>query len=109
MLQKINERGDTIMKKLLTLALGVITLVVLTGAALSGSTPWLNRDNPGGVGDYETTPELLTISCRFKATGDAITEGSPSGYHCNVKEGGWCKNNPAAGFQCQDIEVKYSW
>jgi hypothetical protein len=78
-------------------------------AAPSDSTLWLNRDQPGGVGDYETTKDHLKIECRFKATGNAITEGAPVGYHCNIKEGGWCKNNDPAGLKCQDMEVIFSW
>src|SRR4051794_7902575 len=97
------------MKKLLALALGLAALAVLTGAALPGATPWLNRDLPSGVGDYETTSDHLQIACRFKTNGNAITEGSPLGYHCNIKEGGWCKNNSPAGLVCQDMEVKFSW
>jgi hypothetical protein len=97
------------MKKLLTLALGLATLAVLASAAPQGTTPWLNRDLPGGVGDYETASDHLKIQCRFKATGEAITEGVPVGYHCNIKEGGWCKNNDPAGLRCQDMEVMFSW
>ena len=98
------------MKKLLTLALGLITVTVLTGAALGGSTPWFNRDRPSGVGDYETTRDLLTVQCRFTASpNQAITEGSPVGYHCNIKEGGWCKNNDPAGLACKDMQVRFSW
>ena len=105
------------MKKLLTIALALITVTVLTGAALggsapwfSGSTPWFNRDRPSGVGDYETTRDLLAVQCRFTAPpNQAITEGSPVGYHCNIKEGGWCKNNDPAGLACKDMQVKFSW
>jgi len=97
------------MKKLLTLAIGLATLAVVTGAAFTGATPWLNRDQPSGVGDYETTRDHLQIACRFKGGGQPITEGAPSGYHCNIKEGGWCKNNDPAGVKCKDMEVKFSW
>jgi predicted small lipoprotein YifL len=121
-------------KKLLTLVLALVTVAVLTGAVLAGATPWpnrdhaaqqesqktknklggstvwLNRDQPSGVGDYETTRDHLQIACRFKKkSGGAITEGSPVGYHCNIKEGGWCKNNKAAGLKCDDMEVMFSW
>ncbi|HEY5837814.1 MAG TPA: hypothetical protein VIT19_02185 [Pyrinomonadaceae bacterium] len=97
------------MKKLLTLALGLVALTVFTGAVLAGATPWLDRDNPSGVGDYETTSDLLKVSCRFKATGQPVTQGNPVGYHCNIKEGGWCKNNNPAGLGCKDLEVMFSW
>ncbi|HEY6232435.1 MAG TPA: hypothetical protein VIW64_14330 [Pyrinomonadaceae bacterium] len=98
------------MKKLLTLVFGLVTLAGLAVALPPGSTPWLNRDLPSGVGDYETTSDLLQIACRFTASPQqAITEGSPLGYHCNIKEGGWCKNNTPAGLACKDMEVKFSW
>jgi hypothetical protein len=98
------------MKKLLTLVLSLVTLTVLASAALPGSTPWFNRDLPSGVGDYETTRDLLTVQCRFTANPQlSITEGSPAGYHCNIKEGGWCKNNTPAGLACRDMQVQYSW
>ena len=75
-----------------------------------GATPWLDRDKPSGVGEYETTKGLLKIECRFKAAPNAIiTEGSPVGYHCNVTEGGWCKNNVPPGFRCGDMEVRFTW
>jgi hypothetical protein len=85
------------------------TLGVWTDVAVTGSTPWLNRDQPGGVGDYETTTDHLKIACRFKATGKAITDGAPVGYRCNPREGGWCKNNDPAGLKCDDMEVMFSW
>ena len=99
-------------KLLLTLASGLVTLAVFAGAAQAGDTGWLDRDRPSGVGEYETTKDLLKIECRFKKGGKltgTFTEGSHPGYHCNVPEGGWCKNNVPPGTQCQDVEVKFSW
>ena len=95
----------------LTLASGLVTLALAAGAAQAGETPWLDRDRPSGVGEYETTKDLLKIECRFKKDHSPVTQGSPAGYHCNVTEGGWCKNGEAAlgGKPCQDMEVKYKW
>jgi hypothetical protein len=92
-----------------TLASGLVSLAVLAGAAHAGETPWFDRDKPSGVGEYETTRDLLKIECRFKATQQPITQGSPTGYHCNAPEGGWCKNDEPKGLKCQDMEVKYKW
>ena len=93
------------------LASALFTLALVAGAAQAGETPWLDRDKPSGVGEYETTKDLLKIECRFKGTNPPVyvTQGSPVGYHCNVTEGGWCKNNDPAGLQCKDMEVRYKW
>lgn len=83
--------------------------LLLSGPSLAGSTPWFDRDNPGGSGDYETTSDLLRIECQFTANNQAITENSPVGYHCNIKDGGWCKNNVPAGNYCQDMKVRFHY
>jgi hypothetical protein len=73
-----------------------------------GATPWLDRDNPGGAGDYETIRHLLTPECRFVVGGGVVQTGNPAGYHCSIAEnGGWCKNNVPAGNQCRDIKIRY--
>ena len=98
------------MKKLLAILVsGLVASAFVIGAAQAGETPWLDRDKPSGVGEYETTKDLLKIECRFKGTHQPVTQGSPVGYHCNVTEGGWCKNNEPAGVKCQDMEVRYKW
>jgi hypothetical protein len=94
------------------LATGFFTLALVAGAAQAGETPWFDRDKPSGVGEYETTKDLLKIECRFKQNPTvSITDTSHPGYHCNVTEGGWCKNGEAAllGKPCQDMEVRYKW
>lgn len=96
--------------RIVTLAATLFTLALVAGAAHAGETPWLNRDQPSGVGEYETTKDLLKIECRFKNNPTVyITQTSHPGYHCNVTEGGWCKNGDAGVKQCQDMEVKYKW
>jgi mucin-like protein len=95
--------------RLVTLATVLFTLALVAGVAQAGETPWFDRDKPSGVGEYETTRDLLKIECRFADTKAAITEGSPVGYHCNAPEGGWCKNNDPAGLKCRDMEVRYKW
>jgi len=74
----------------------------------AGSTPWLDRDNPSGVGDFELTTDLLKITCQFKG-GGAVTTGSPAGYNCSLPMGGWCTNALTAGKACKDIEVQFTW
>jgi hypothetical protein len=128
------EKGSKPMKKLLTLALGLTTVAVVTSAALGGATPWLNRDRagpqesrrdknkpggnatpwlnrdtPAGAGDYELTKDHLKIACRFSASVHKLTDGVPEGYHCSIPEGGWCNNNNPQRLKCQDMEFLFSW
>lgn len=73
-----------------------------------GATPWFDRDDPSGDGDYETLVDLMTVSCRVKGAGTAITEGSPRGWHLSVGAGCYCVN-AENGNQCTDGEVQWSW
>lgn len=77
---------------------------------IGDSTPWLDRDNPSGKGDFETTEDLLKVKCRIIGTHKRVKEGKPNeGYHRAVPNGGcWCVNDDAPG-GCQDIEVQYTW
>ena len=72
---------------------------------------WIDRDNPGGVGDYEMSKSCaqpIDIECQeVDGTSTFKDPNSPSGYHCNTTEGGWCKNGDPPGTQCRDIEVRY--
>jgi hypothetical protein len=96
---------------LMALALAAVLRAVLGGAspASAGSTPWLDRDNPSGKGDYEGTKSLLSLECRLKGTSRMITTGNPQGYHCELPRGGWCVNDEVPGGSCRDMEVRYSW
>lgn len=76
----------------------------------AGHTGWLNRDNPSGTGDWETTKDLLKISCRFaKQPQIMVHTNSPAGYTCDVPTGGLCKNGTPAGNKCRDLQVQYHW
>jgi hypothetical protein len=75
----------------------------------AGHTGWLDRDNPSGTGDWETTKDLLKIKCRFTAGHASITTGSPAGYTCAPLPGGVCKNGTPAGNKCKDMQVQYTW
>lgn len=76
--------------------------------------PWLNRDNPGGSGDFETIVDFgpgqvcadpLAIQCRtvqgvrWPAAGDV--------YNCNVVIGGYCYNSHQQDLSCEDYEVRF--
>jgi hypothetical protein len=88
-----------------------------TPSSCSGTwTPWLNRDNQGGSGDYETLrdhvkagnacPNPTAIECR---TTDDRQPWKQSGnvYHCELDKGGYCVNQEQGGSRCRDFEVRF--
>lgn len=83
-------------------------LCAVSSMAMAGSTPWLDRDDPSGVGDWEQTRDHLKIQCRLKG-GAPIPAGAP-GYHCGLPKGAWCENAKTKPINsCKDIEVKFTW
>jgi len=79
-------------------------------------TPFLDRDDPSGVGDFETLadfllageacPNPLAIECRtvvgkvdFSATGEVYT--------CTPDVGGVCRNADQPDGSCEDYEVRF--
>jgi hypothetical protein len=84
----------------------------------SGSywTPWFDRDNPSGNGDYEVTndfinmgypicPNPVGIQCQTLNGVDWSQTGEV--YSCQVQPGGFCVNaNQPDGF-CLDYRVRY--
>lgn len=84
---------------------------------LSGNwTQWLNRDTPGGSGDYETLqeflkagqacPQPLSIECQT-ADGLGWQEAGQT-YSCTTAGGGLCRNDAQpAGSRCRDYRVRF--
>jgi hypothetical protein len=78
-------------------------------------TPWLDRDDPSGKGDYETVADFtkagkvcdkpIQIQCRFVGETNPWPATPPTGYTCNTQLGGYCVNEP--GLECKDIEVRF--
>ena len=80
-------------------------------------TSWLNRDYPGGVGDFETTADFVrdgdipcanpvAIECVTYATGaDYTTTGEV--YSCDPKTGGVCRNDNQPDDSCQNYKVRF--
>jgi hypothetical protein len=75
-------------------------------------TSWLNLDQPGGVGDFETLeaavqrgvcPEPTAIQCRAADGRDWSTTGQV--YTCDRQTGGVCRNGRRQ--ICLDYEVRY--
>ena len=82
-----------------------LAMLASASAALAGQSPWLDRDNPSGTGDWETTATLVTsVECQVIATGQS-TAGMP-GYKCGV-DGSICTNTAAVA--CQDTQVRYTF
>ena len=64
--------------------------------------PWLDRDNPGGYGDYEkiilfeagrVCENPTAVQCRIKTTAeDYFYNTSPQKIVSNTKEGCYCAN-----------------
>lgn len=87
-------------------------------------TPWLNRDSPGGVGDFETLQSFLQagqvpqscstpqkIECRRRGTTQLVGTGTLSNGEritCEPNKGGYCYNNQQPpGVRCGDYEVRF--
>jgi hypothetical protein len=81
-----------------------------------GWTRWLNRDRPGGSGDYETLRDFLAagaacehptaVECRTTQGIDWRKAGQR--YTCSPAQGGVCSNSKQkAGKPCLDYEVRF--
>ncbi len=79
-------------------------------------TPWLDRDNAGGKGDYETLgafleegkacPKPEKIECQTTDGQDSSTTGQV--YTCNTAVGGFCINaDQSGGSRCRDYRVRF--
>lgn len=81
----------------------------------SGWTGWLDRDDPSGLGDYETLTDFINagqtcanpigIECQ-------TTSGVPAGstgevVWCKGLEGGYCRNNEQPDGYCLDYRVRF--
>jgi len=78
-------------------------------------TPWLNRDNPAGSGDYETLkdflangqgcPQPLDVQCQTLDGRDWNTLNRP--YICNTEVGGVCRNQDQPDRRCPNFRVRF--
>lgn len=87
-------------------------------------TRWLNRDNPGGTGDFETlrdhrreNPDIVcanptAVECRVIKTGQPVKTVQTrrgSSYRCELPVGGVCDNRfQAPGERCKNLEVRFA-
>lgn len=75
-------------------------------------TAWLDRDDPGGSGDYETLNDFVRdgtvcaspaeIECRVRGRSEQKSLGRS--YICDETKGGICKNGKQL---CADYEVRF--
>jgi len=77
-------------------------------------TPWLDRDNPDGQGDYETLADFASeqvcaepqgIECQTLAGVDWTAAGQV--YHCGLPLGGVCINGQQTRGGCLDYRVRF--
>jgi hypothetical protein len=88
--------------------------VTVTGASTGTWTGWLNRDNAGGVGDFETLadflqvgkacPHPIDIRCQTLTGVDWTQTGQV--YTCNTTVGGVCRNDQNSR-PCLDYRVNF--
>nr|XP_049581801.1 uncharacterized protein LOC125972244 isoform X2 [Syngnathus scovelli] len=83
-------------------------------------TPWINRDSPGGFGDYETLPSLLKEYpdkiCEYptgieaRTVSGASVESTGNAIHAfNTENGFICRNTDQHNnWPCADYEVRFS-
>ncbi|WP_422380744.1 hypothetical protein [Marinicellulosiphila megalodicopiae] len=112
---KSNRKNAYLIKCLLTLLVGVIALP----AVAASWTPWLDRDSPGGSGDYEhlngftskqVCSEPSAIQARLRGSIHIIYDGSlaPDLLASFSPEAGLvCKNNQQQDKRCNDYQVRF--
>jgi hypothetical protein len=105
----------TLFARTIVLALALVAFASPGGAQDDHWTPWLNRDHPAGVGDYETLkdflkeekacPAPLAIECRTVRGMDWNQAGQS--YICDPAVGGVCRNSEQESGLCEDYEVRF--
>lgn len=77
----------------------------------SHTTPWLNRDNPGGSGDWELFSNFFKVNCRFTDNQQPITTGGAP-YTCGTpdsRNGGVGLTATNGGKPVRDLEVEFTY
>ncbi len=79
-------------------------------------SPWLNRDTPGGSGDFETVTDFQKagkMPCRnpvkidCKTTSGVAWNLTGQVYECSQTQGGICRNSAQKGRKCKDYKVRF--
>lgn len=100
-----------------SISLKTLLLLLRTCQETQGNwTRWLNRDNPGGSGDYETLNDFLKegMACQEPLAIECQTlNGKPwktteQVYTCDAARGGICQNSKQSnGGRCLDYRVRF--
>jgi hypothetical protein len=90
---------------------------VSLGAPTTGNnwSPWLNRDGPGGSGDWETLSEFVAagqtcsapIGIECQTTSGVSSAVSGEVYTCEAAAGGICQNANQSDGYCLDYRVRF--
>ena len=99
---------------LLTIAFGAINPAPWNAQEASWS-PWLNRDNPGGSGDFETLADFVKtdqvcaapIGIECQTVNGTDWEEAGQIYTCVADKGGICRNEDQKGARCKDYRVRF--
>ncbi|XP_061684425.1 mucin-5AC-like isoform X2 [Syngnathoides biaculeatus] len=119
------EAPDCCKKMSLSMIRWLFTLVLLDSGNLIQATvdqcwtPWFDRDNPSGSGDFETLPKLLKenpekickrpIEIEVQTASGAIVSSTGDVIHVtNVHRGFVCRNRDQPGnSRCEDYKVRF--
>jgi len=82
---------------------------------LDNWTAWLNRDGPGGSGDWETLPEFITagqacsnpIGIQCQTTSGVNSSQTGEVYSCDAASGGVCRTVDQPDGACFDYRVRF--
>lgn len=88
--------------------------VQVNGASNPTWTAWINRDSPGGVGDYETLVDIRNegyavcanpIAIECQTTSGVNWSSTGQSYSCTPASGGFCTNSSTQ--YCLDYRVRF--
>lgn len=77
-----------------------------------GGTPWFDRDETTGMGDYEVIEAQLNIQCIFGIQVFESGQVLPAGYTCEKMWGAWCENSktqPLNSCKHAPVKIRYFW
>ena len=89
--------------------------LTIASASTGTWTEWLNRDDPGGNGDYETLADFVNagqscvhpVDVRCQTLGGVDWTAAGQVYTCNTTVGGVCRNADQANGACLDYRVSF--
>ena len=78
-------------------------------------TPWLNADNPGGVGDFELLSNFVAtrqacsgpVEIQCQTTSGVDWKAAGQVYTCDVNQGGICRTSDQRSQRCFNYQVRF--